>query len=366
MSRVAIVVVTYESAAHLDELLSSLAAHTDLARHAVLIVDNASSDDSVAIAREHAQRHPSIVVMEQLTNRGFAGGSNVGLRRARELGATYALLLNPDTVVTPGWLDALTAVADAYPEVAAAQPLLLLHNEPTLVNSAGNAIHFCGFGFCDSYRAPVTDLDPSTAPRSIPYATGAALLLRMSALARVGLLDELLFLYHEDCDLQIRLRQAGYECVVVPAATVRHKYRADFSAAKYRWLERNRWMVLLKDWPLDVLVVAAPILVGVQIAVTVFAVRNGWARELVQAHVDVARHLPALLTARATVQRARSRNANDVAWFSGSLRFAGLDHPVVTRFANPLLSFFWAAAQRVLPSTRAAARARRERFPANV
>jgi len=71
----------------------------------------------------------------------------------------------------------------------------------------------------------------------------------MDALARSGDLDEKLFLYHEDCELQIRLRQLGYDCVLVPRSRVLHKYTERFSARKYALLERNRWLVLLKDGP---------------------------------------------------------------------------------------------------------------------
>jgi GT2 family glycosyltransferase len=295
-------------------------------------------------------------VLPQSANLGFTGGNNVGLERARSLGAQYALLLNPDTVVTEGWLARLEQVLDERLEVGAAQPLLMLHDDPGLVNTAGNAIHFCGFGFCDNFRKRVDELGLDGVPRPVPYATGAALLLRLAAIDRVGAFDELLFLYHEDCDLQIRLRQAGYECVVVPTARVLHKYEATFSPAKYRWLERNRWMVLIKDWPADVLVASVPALAGVQAAVTVFALRGGWFGELLRAHREVLAHLPQLLAARRRVQEARTAEANELAWFSGALRFEGFEHPIITRVANPVLSAYWRAVSAMLPSVRAARR----------
>jgi GT2 family glycosyltransferase len=307
----------------------------------------------------HAAGLDFVELLPQAQNSGFTGGNNIGLRRARALGCDYALLLNPDTVVTDGWLQALVALMDARPDIGAAQPLLMLHDDPERINTAGNAIHFCGFGFCDNYNKHVDELGLDDAPRSVPYATGAALMLRLAALDRVGDFDDLLFLYHEDCDLQIRLRQAGYECVVLPTVRVLHKYDDSFSAAKYGWLERNRWMVMIKDWPGDVLFAAAPVLLGVQLAVTLFAVRGGWGGELWRAYRDIARHFPELLAARSRVQAARSDDANEVAWFSGALRFEGLDHPIITRLANPLLSAYWRAARSLLPSVRAAERFRR-------
>jgi GT2 family glycosyltransferase len=357
--RTAIIVVTYNSERFLDDLFASLEAHTDFDTTRLVVVDNASRDGTLLRLQAHAAGRGFVELLPQAENSGFTGGNNIGLQRARELGCEYALLLNPDTVVTAGWLAALVALMDGRADIGAAQPLLMLHDDPERVNTAGNAIHFCGFGFCDNFRKHVGELDLDVEPRSVPYATGAALMLRLSALDRVGDFDDLLFLYHEDCDLQIRLRQAGYECVVLPTARVLHKYDDSFSPAKYGWLERNRWMVLIKDWPGDVLVAAAPVLVGVQLAVTFFAARGGWWRELMGAYGDIARNLPALLAARSRVQAARAADANEVAWFSGALRFEGLDHPIITRLANPLLSAYWRAARAVLPSTRAAARLQR-------
>src|SRR5207237_1643931 len=109
-------------------------------------------------------------------------GNNSALARARELGVRYALLLNPDTEVTPGWLDALVAVMEARPEVAASQPLLMLWDDPERINSAGNALHFCGFTYCGAYRKRKEEAGIDGQVLSVTYATGAALCLRMAAL----------------------------------------------------------------------------------------------------------------------------------------------------------------------------------------
>jgi GT2 family glycosyltransferase len=235
----------------------------------------------------------------------------------------------------------LIEIMNARSNVAAAQPLLVLHDEPELVNTAGNQLQFCCFGFCGDYRRPVAELGLDGAPRSVPYATGAALLLRMAALDRVGDFDPLLFLYHEDLDLQVRLRQAGYDCVLVPTSVVRHKYSASFSAAKYVWIERNRIMVLIKDWPLSLLVAAAPALAAAELAVLAFAARGGWLWPLARGYGDVARHLGTLLAARRRVQRARSPEATDLGVLSAGIHFEGFDHALLTRVANPLLSLYW-------------------------
>ena len=222
---------------------------------------------------------PGVEILPQTENTGFSRGNNIGIARARALGMRYVMLLNPDTAVTAGWLRPVVAVLEERPEVGAAQPLLLLFDEPHLVNTAGNSLHFCGFVFCGSYRASIADAAPDDQVRAVTFATGAALLLRIEALDQIGDFDEVLFLYHEDSDLQIRMRQAGWECVLVPTARVLHKYTSIFSPQKLGWLERNRWLVMAKDWPIARLLAAAPVLGAVEAVVVVFSIRNGWLRE---------------------------------------------------------------------------------------
>lgn len=339
---VAIVIVTYNSRELLPELFSSLAAHTDWSDVRLLIVDNASSDGTREVLSQLALLHPllPLELLPQPKNTGFAGGCNVGIARARKLGARYVQLLNPDTVVAPGWLAHVRRVLDARPEVAAAQPLVLLHGEPHRINSAGNAIHFCGFGYCSGYRQTREEAVPSNAVTSVPYASGAALLLRMSALDEVGDFDETLFLYHEDCDLQIRLRLAGYDCVLVPESHIFHKYRADFSPQKYGWLERNRLLVLVKDWPLRELLVAAPALVGVEAAVLLFALRSGFAEQKLWAYRELLRHLPTMLWRRRAVQGLR-HHSTFTRHLTGKMSLPGVEHPIISKVANPLLSAYF-------------------------
>lgn len=346
--KLAIIVVTYQAEPYLDGLFSTLQQHTDLHDIEIVVVDNASSDATLAKLDRIRQAWSNLHVLPQTRNTGFAEGNNLGLRWARERGAAFALLLNQDIEVTAGWLKPLLSVMDARPEVAAAQPLVMLHSEPQLINSAGNQLHFCGFAYCGAYRQGIDSVRPEQGIRSVAYASGAALLLRMDALARAGDFDEKLFLYHEDCDLQIRLRQLGYDCVLVPESRVLHKYTERFSARKYALLERNRWLVILKDWPLARLVAAAPALAGAELAVLLFAARRGWLRAKLASYGEILRLLPAVVGERRQVQKNRSPGATDGAWLTGSVRFPGFDHPAITRVANPVLSAYWSLARKIL------------------
>lgn len=351
--RLAFVVVTYFAERYVVPLLDTLRANTDLTDTVVVVVENASTDGTRALLQAQQETWQDrtggqLLVLLQDRNTGFAEGCNIGLAEARRH-APYAMLLNQDLELSPGWLPPLLAVMDARPEIAAAQPVIVLHDAPERLNTAGNAIHFCGFGFCDRYRAPVAEVmpDPSEV-RAVPYASGAALLLRLSALDRAGAFDERFFLYHEDCDLQIRLRQAGFEAVVVAASRVAHKYDAGFSPRKMAYLERNRWFLLLKDWPLSRLLAAAPALLGTELAVLALAAKGGWLPAKLKTYGEIARALPDVLADRRAVQARRSPAASDGDYLTGALTFEGFDHPLVTKVANPVLSRYWSFVHRIL------------------
>ena len=336
-ARVAIAIVTYNSAVYLPELFASLREHTDLETHHIVVVDNASSDDSLALLGAELPRTANLVLLPQTENTGFARGNNIAFAEARRLRVDYVLCLNPDTVVTAGWLDTLLAVVDARPEVGAVQPLLLLWSEQDRINSAGNVVHFCGFGYCESYRERVDEAGLGDEASSIGYATGAALLLRMTALDQIGDFDERFFLYHEDLELQLRLRRAGWEILLVPTARVFHKYNPSFSPNKFFFMERNRWMVLLKNWPLPLLLASLPALIGVEAAVLVMAARGHWLDEKLLGYKQILANVPQLLRERRAVHELDHGGASEVAHFTGRIAFEGFDHPIVTRFANPVL-----------------------------
>ncbi|MFH1047663.1 MAG: glycosyltransferase family 2 protein [Patescibacteria group bacterium] len=271
--KVTIIVLTYNSSKYLDECFGTLKKinQGDLAVE-IVAVDNASSDGTVEQIR---RRWPGIRVVETGSNLGFAGGNNIAMRAAIESGSDYVYLLNHDTEVQTDFLLEAVRIMETSVDIGAVQSLLLLHPEKELVNSAGNAIHFLGFGYCRSYRLPVEKISRTDWP-DIAYASGAGVLLRSSALRQVGLFDERLFMYHEDLDLGWRLRLAGYRSVLAPKSVVWHKYEFSRSIGKYYFMERNRYIVLFKNLKLWSLIVLAPSLIMSEFFLSLAAVRGGW------------------------------------------------------------------------------------------
>lgn len=321
-AHVAIVVVTFNSARDVDVCFGTLRS-ARLHGAEVIAVDNASSDGTPALVRA---RHPWVTVIETGANLGFAGGNGVGIRSALEAGARWIYLLNPDTDVDPAFLEEALAVAEADPRCAAVQSLILLHPERDRVNTAGNAIHFLGFGYCGRYRAPRATVPPEA--REIAFASGAAVLLRAAALREVGAFDETLFMYQEDQDLGIRLRLAGWRARVAPASVVWHHYAFSRNPGKYFWLERNRYVVLAKNLRLRSLIVLSPLLLAAEVALLGVAAAGGWlgAKLRADAALFSAGMLAHVREERARVRLLRRISDRELArWFTPGLEFEGLD-----------------------------------------
>jgi N-acetylglucosaminyl-diphospho-decaprenol L-rhamnosyltransferase len=324
-ARVAVVVVCHDSAAEVVPTLQALREQLSPGDE-VVIVDNASTDGTPDAVRAAA---PEATVIESGDNLGFAGGCHAGVRAST---APLILLLNPDAVPAPGCVDALRACASDRPHWGAWQALVTMPDEQ-VVNTAGNVVHYLGFGWAGDCGRPVARIDPR--PHEVGFASGAALVVRREAWDAVGGFDERYFMYGEDLDLSLRLRLAGWGVGIAPAARVAHDY--EFVKGGYKWfhLERNRWWTLLGVYPARLLALLAPALVVFELVLLFAAWRGGWLRAKLRAQVAVLGSIPAMLQRRRTVQATRQTAPRDFAdrlaasldspYLEGAARVPGVD-----------------------------------------
>jgi GT2 family glycosyltransferase len=221
----------------------------------VLVVDNASSDDSAAIAERLASENDSVRVIRSPTNRGYAGAVNVALPEAR---GEYMAVLNMDMVVSPGWLDPLVSLLETNPDAGVACPVILLESDPGKINAAGQNLNKTGLGF--NRRLGKSREIAGEEPFQVTGLHGAAFVIRKPLLERLGGWDESGFLYFEDVELSWLLRIAGSEIWCVPASTVVHDYHLTMFPHKLFLLERNRWKMLLADLGLGTRLAISPLL----------------------------------------------------------------------------------------------------------
>jgi GT2 family glycosyltransferase len=241
--QVSVVVVVYESGPTLADCLVALKQQT-FRDYELLIVDNASSDRTAQAA---AGADPSIRLIENAENRGFAAAVNQGARAAR---GTWLALLNPDAFAEPAWLERLMAAAAAHPAVHAFASRQLMAQDPTRLDGLGDVMALAGFPFRGGY----TQADPGPMPPAWVFsACGGAMLVDRALFLRLGGFDERLFCYCEDVDLGYRLRLMGERTLVVPDAVVRHEGSASTGGPRSDFAvfhgTRNRLWVFVKDTP---------------------------------------------------------------------------------------------------------------------
>jgi GT2 family glycosyltransferase len=198
MTNVTAILVTYNSAAVIGPALASLPVGTP-----AIVVDNASMDDSAAIAETGGA-----TVLRLAENAGYGVANNAGTEAAA---TPYVILMNPDSRLRPGCLEALLTAAESEPEAA-----LLV---PTLVKADGGAFQKWSTSICAPAFRPRPDVG---GVRDIAFASGAVVLARRDRLLTIGGFDPAIFLYFEDDDLSRRVLDRGWRILHVPAAVADH------------------------------------------------------------------------------------------------------------------------------------------------
>ena len=223
MRDLSIVIVSFNAAADLVNCLASLAAAPPAVPHEIVVVDNASSDGSVAAARAVA----GVRVIPLDRNAGFAAANNVGIKATQ---GELILLLNSDTIVPPGAIDALAGRLRRDPRIGVAGPRLVDGNgRPEL--SFGRMIAFdVEWRRKRLIREIERDIGDSrdwlrnetSREHFVDWVSGACLLVRRRDAEAAGLLDERFFLYTEDVDFCASIRKLGRTVLFTPVATITH------------------------------------------------------------------------------------------------------------------------------------------------
>lgn len=245
-----VVVVTYQTR---DEVLACLASLRDCApavTHETFVVDNASTDGAVEAVAAH---FPDVELIARSTNGGFAVANNEALTRAR---GRYTLLLNSDTLVLPGALEAMVEFLDAHPRTGLVGCRLVGADggtDPSAGGLPGLRVQVASwFGLkrlvpagalrralrvgplrraldaaAGGYFVPATS---DSEPREVDFLSGACVLVRREVWEQVGLLDERIFLYLEDADICRRAAQAGWRLHYLPYAAIVHVGGRSFAA----------------------------------------------------------------------------------------------------------------------------------------
>lgn len=209
---VTVVVVNYNGGDYLRGCLASL-AHQTFTNFETIIVDNASSDNSLDLIAERPAR---LTILKQIENLGFAGGNNAGARAGK---GKWLALLNPDAEAAPDWLEAMMRAVRERPTHRMIACLQVSLHDAAKLDGAGDCYLAYGYAWRGGFGHPATAA-PSAGECFAPC--GAAAMYPRELFLASGGFDERYFCYHEDVDIAFRLRLAGEHCQYVPDARVRH------------------------------------------------------------------------------------------------------------------------------------------------
>lgn len=278
--RTIIALLNYNGRAFLEKHLPSVERNAE-AGIAIVLIDNASTDDSLSYVEQH---FPSVHIIRLAANLGYAGGYNEGLQG---LEADYFVLLNTDVELPGGCIRQLVDKMEADSSIGIAQPKVLSLQRPGYFEYAGGAggyIDKYGYTFTrgrlfDSIEKDEGQYDDDT---QVFWASGACLIIRASLFHELGGFFPYFFMYSEEVDLCWRAAMEGHKVYVFPSAVVYHRETTSFaaqSADRIYFVFRNNLVMLMKNLPLASRIPIIPARIFLNIAAAFFFLVKGHGRK---------------------------------------------------------------------------------------
>ncbi len=227
--KLAVILVNYNGEKYNTACIDSVLASAAMEELEVIVVDNASQDDSMRLLEERYAQDKRLVLLRLDDNYGFSYANNVGIGRAREWGADHVLLLNNDTEILPDMLRQMWECAGRHPGSMIA-PKIYYSGDRKRIWSAGGDFSAV-IKKAKHTGLNETDVGQYDGEREIGFATGCCLWIPMEVIEEAGTLDERFFLYYEDTEYSFRLHQRGVPIYYCPQAVMYHKVGASTRGA---------------------------------------------------------------------------------------------------------------------------------------
>ena len=308
MPRVSAAVLNYNGRRLLEVILPSL-AEQEYRDFETIVVDNGSTDDSIAYLRE---RWPQVrVVRTGPVNIGVAAALNSAVAAAT---GEFLALLNNDIELEPRWLGELVAGLDRHPRAGSASGKLLNYWRRDEIDGAGDIFRADGA----AYRRGHGEADRGQYEREedVFAPSAGAGLYRASVLSEVGPFDESFHAYYEDVDWGLRAQLLGHRCCYVPGAVAYHMggatTKGDLDPVYFLLLRRNSLAVLIKDAPMPFLIEGSRAILARQLHSLAHSAREGLLRAHLRAYTQALRHAPVWWRARRRIQRGRRIGAREL------------------------------------------------------
>jgi GT2 family glycosyltransferase len=334
---VSAVVLAYRDEPWLERCVGAL-LDSDSVDVDVVLVDNGCTDGAV----DRLAPRPGVTVVRPGHNLGFSGGCNAG---AEVASGDFLALINGDLVVEREALAELVTFAQK-PEVGIAQPSIRLSEDPRVLNSDGNEVHFLGFSWCGSFGEPAAK---RSRPRPITSVMGAAMMLRRELWVELGGFEPRYFAYHEDVELCRRCWHRGLELVNVPSAVAVHRYEFGRTPNKIYLSERNRLLFVLTAYEARTLLLLGLPFTLVELAALAGSIATGTAGQKLSGWMWLLRNRRWIAQRRRELQAERTVADADLApLFATRLEAGNFPLPDWLKALDAILAAYWSVVRRFL------------------
>jgi GT2 family glycosyltransferase len=319
----------------------------------VYLVDNASTADSIACLKE---MYPEATILPR-PDGNYCAGNNVGMRAAIADGCAYLVAANMDTVFEPDWLKELTAALENQPAAGVAQSLILLYPKTEaertvpLINTTGNLIHFLFFGFTNNYAQPQSSVSLVGYPEISGYASGCSLMIRREVYELIGGYEESYYMYHDDLDISLKVRLAGFKIILAPRSVVWHKYEFSRSVRMLYYMERNRAICFFAFYPLGSLLLLLPVWLIMSLGMALYSIIGGWfgTKLRVTGYFFTPAGWREVRHMRREYRRLRHQSWSQITdSFVGRIEFQEIANPILKYLVNPLFDIYWRLVKKII------------------
>ena len=292
-----IILINFNGSGNIERCLRSLEQEVDN-NCEILIVDNASSDGSAEYIEERYPRH---TLIRNNKNVGFAEACN---QAAKLAAGQYLVYLNPDTRVQYGWLRGLIEPLDYAKKVGLTTSVILQMSDPALINTCGLDIHYSGLSFARGFNSRDSELKTL---EYISAVSGASFAIKACTWEQLEGFDERLFMYFEDTDLSWRAQLVGYSSLLAIDSVVEHVHHPNRSRLSLYYSERNRWVLILKNWRIITILLLSPGLAITELVIWVYLASIGFSamHAKIQGYFWLISNLSYIIESRRSVQESR-------------------------------------------------------------
>lgn len=324
----------------------------------VYIIDNAATPETDNYLKTS---YPEARILPR-SDGNYSAANNLGIKTALQDNCQYVVSVNMDTEMEADWLKELVLALDNNPEAGLAQSKVLLYpkneldKEKPRVNSNGNLIHFLGFGFTSDYNREDNKANDNLYPAIKGYASGCSFIARRESLEAInndgqGFYNEEYYMYHDDLELSLKVKLAGYQVILAPRSRIFHKYEFERSAKMIYYMERNRYLTMLIFYPkLLLALIALPALV-MDIGMIFYSFLGGWIREewKIYLYFFKSETYDKIAQERGRLKKISRRSFSDLARdFVGKIEFQEIANPILSYIVNPLLNLYWNLVKKII------------------